>query len=220
MAKKVLPAVVFGLAVAAAGVAHGLHTGRWQPSSGLDEAVRKLDGIPPTFGAWKGRDMAIDAESQSRAGIKGYVYRQYRNEHTGEEVTVLLVCGRPGPISVHTPDVCYEGAGYQPAGDQTRTEIRRDDGESSPFWSQRYRTPGTAARVGRLEILWSWTAGGGWAAPDAPRWTFARYPALYKLYAVREVPPAVHDGEDKPAKEFLAAFLPEVDRALSGPPKP
>ena len=26
--------------------------------------------------------------------------------------SVLLVCGRPGPVSVHTPDVCYAGVGY------------------------------------------------------------------------------------------------------------
>ena len=66
--------------------------------------------------------------TMARAGIKGCVYRRYRNPRTGESVSVLLVCGRGGPISVHTPDVCYAGAGYRPTARSEPKEVDLGDG--------------------------------------------------------------------------------------------
>ena len=46
------------------------------------------------------------------AGAVGQISRVYTNPTKGLTVSVLLLCGLPGNISTHTPDVCYPGAGY------------------------------------------------------------------------------------------------------------
>jgi Protein of unknown function (DUF3485) len=217
MRTNVLPALAFAVLVTASGVLHGLHSDRWKPSGGVAEAVQRLELVPAVIGDWRGQDGVIDAETLARGGIKGHIYRRYRNERTGATVDLLIVCGRPGPISVHTPDVCYEGAGYQAAGTPALREIRLADGRTQPLWSLRFRKPGVAA--GQLEVVWAWTGGAGWIAPDNPRFATARYPALYKLYAIREIPPAKRpEKEADPASEFLAMFLPQVERILAPTP--
>ena len=62
---------------------------------------------------------------------------------------------------------------------------------------------------------------GDWQASANPRTDFALRRALYKLYVVRPEPrtPAgvpASSGPD-PIDEFLAAFLPEVKKALAAP---
>ena len=44
--------------------------------------------------------------------MTGYLLRTYTHRISGETFQVLLVCGKPGPTSLHPPDVCYQGAGY------------------------------------------------------------------------------------------------------------
>ena len=52
-------------------------------------------------------------------------------------VGVLLLCGRPGPVSVHTPDLCFPGAGFQEAGEPTRCPIPGSPGDR--FWVRHFR---------------------------------------------------------------------------------
>jgi hypothetical protein len=66
-----------------------------------------------------------------------------------------------------------------------------------------------------LEIYWAWNGGEGWAAPESPRFFFARFPVLYKLYVIREVSPREKRGKTDPYSEFLQDFLPELNRALT-----
>jgi len=217
MRTKILPALAFAVLVTASGVLHGLHTDRWKPSGGVAEAAQRLPLVPARVGEWRCEDQTLDAEAAARAGIKGHIYRTYRNERTGATVTLLIVCGRPGPISVHTPDICYEGAGYEPMGSPALRQFQFADGRTQPFWSLRFRKPGVTA--GQLEVLWAWNGGAGWIAPDNPRIATARYRALYKLYISREIPPATRPekGAD-PASEFLAVFLPQVERIFAPTP--
>src|SRR5690348_2531079 len=98
--------------VVASGVAHGLWTGRWGQPHQLEPAVARLGRVPAAVGDWEGRELPLNRQTLAVAEVAGHVSRRYQNSRTGESVLMLLVCGRPGPISVHTPDVCYEGAGY------------------------------------------------------------------------------------------------------------
>src|SRR4029453_11021427 len=106
--------------VVALGVGYGLATDRWGASDELSRALVGLGRVPATFGDGVGEDVPFEAEDMARVGIKGCVFRRYQNVRTGEVVSFLLVCGRGGPISVHTPDVCYAGAGYRQVVDERK----------------------------------------------------------------------------------------------------
>ena len=80
-------------------------------------------GRPPTVGDWEGRPLEVEPRELAAAGVIGGVLRRYVNRQDGRAVTVLLVCGPPGPIAVHTPDICFAGIGYDVVGAQARAAV-------------------------------------------------------------------------------------------------
>lgn len=212
--KKFAPSIVFAILVVASGIVHGLRTERWTQSKNVEEAVRRIDDIPLEFGDWKGTSQPLDARDLARGGIKGHLFCHFRNKRTGAAFSVLLVCGRSGPISVHTPDVCYEGAGYTAIGSHVAHEVPLNDKESFQCRRLRFRKP-TGLSASQLEIYWAWNGGEGWSGPENPRLILARHPALYKMYVIREVSPREKSGTIDPYTDFLQDFLPVLNRALT-----
>lgn len=214
MSKILLPAAAF-LMLAAYGVAEGIWTDRWDTSRAAEVAAARLGGVPRVVGAWEGEDQELDARQVAMAELKGYVMRRYTHRDTGGVVSVLLVCGKPGPISVHTPDVCFGGLGYTLAAPPQRRSVEAA-GLPAPaeFWGGRFENR-NAPVPEAMTALWTWSADGRWRAPDNPRLGFARSGALFKLYVIR---PVVEAG-DRPAgdpglDDFLRAFLPATQGAL------
>src|SRR5438270_8294606 len=76
------------------GLVHGLWTGRWHTDTDLEDAAASVQTVPLILGDWQGRPEKSDAEAFQQAGAAGYWVRRY--EHNGEEVTVVLMCGRAG----------------------------------------------------------------------------------------------------------------------------
>ena len=93
------------------GVLHGNGTGRWGATEALVQATNNLDNIPMEFGDWQGHDREIDPEDTKRAQAERIFSRVYVNQKTRMSMSVLIVCGRPGTVSVHTPDICFQGQG-------------------------------------------------------------------------------------------------------------
>jgi hypothetical protein len=206
--------------IAAAGIAHGRWTGRWTHADAPARAAAALAGVPTTVGEWAGTNEDMPAEQFARTGADGFLVRRYENRLTGDVVTVMLVCGRPGPISVHTPDVCYAGAGYAAAGPPAREGVRPANAGPVDLWTALFRRPGAVGQQ-TLKVYWGWRASdrGGWSAPENPRWQFARAPALFKLYVIRAVTGDEQSPTD-PGHEFLAEFLPALDAALASAADP
>jgi hypothetical protein len=208
---RALPVATVLALVLLSGLVHGVWTGRWQPAQGLDAAVARLDRVPLTLGGWQGQPLELDPKHVAQAGLSGCWMRRYTNGPNGPAVTVLLMCGRSGPVSVHTPDICYGGAGYDMVGKAVRVSA-----EASPpaeFWTARFRKDGAVVPT-YLRILWAWNADGAWQAPDSPRLTFAPFPVLYKLYVLRELGRADEPLEEDPCLRFLGQALPELRQAL------
>jgi len=216
MTKTVAPILAFAVVVLLAGVLHGLHTDRWGPSPGLEAAVRRLDDFPSSLGDWQGEPETFDPQELARGGIKGFAAYRYRNVITGDRVSLLLVCGRPGPISVHTPEVCYGGAGFEAVGGAARKEVKVDETRTLPMWTMRFKAP-PSAPAAQIEVSWVWQGGNGWAAPDNPRFEFARSRVLYKLYIVRDVPTKASEANQDPSAAFVRRFLPVLESAVSPP---
>lgn len=207
------PLLLVIVVVVAAGVVHGVQTDRWRPSPQLEHALGRLPQVPMTVGDWRGEDVPYEANDMARAGIQGCVFRNFRNPRTRESVSVLLVCGRGGPISVHTPDVCYAGAGYRQLTDASVKEVERENRKDT-FRVARFGKPGVVPT--QLEIYWGWSRDGqSWEAPDNPRTALARSPALYKLYVVRQFVAGSRDENADSCQEFLRRALPEFGVALA-----
>lgn len=209
-----LAAAAAALLIVSVGAVHGLWDGRWGTAPGLKEPVARLARVPQVVGDWVGqKDRTLDDREMAAAEIAGYVSRDYRNRRTGQTLSVLLVCGRPGPISVHTPDVCYSGAGYEVSKGPDRDEFTYGAGKrAATFQEATFRKPASLVPAD-LDIRWAWGASGAWETPAEPRLAYARNPALYKLYIVREA--GTTDSTD-PSSAFLSEFLPALDDVLFG----
>src|SRR5947209_9927630 len=93
------------LVLLVSGVVHGLWTDRWRAAAEPAAYAARLADVPRTVGDWEGQDVTLEEKSLRVAEVTGYLARTYVHRRTGAMAEVVVVCGRPGPISVHTPDV-------------------------------------------------------------------------------------------------------------------
>src|SRR5438067_2324756 len=135
---------------------HNFWVDRWESSTERDEAVARLDRLPQTFGPWQGQAQQLNPADVAQAKLAGYSWRRYQNALTGDSVTVLLVCGPPGAVSVHTPDVCYGGAGYEVIEQPVRRTVTPpSSAQAAQFLTAQFHKPNDPV-AGRLRIYWSW----------------------------------------------------------------
>ncbi len=208
---RTLPALLAVPLVVAFGLAEGLWANRWQTSDAPERAAARLAGVPLSVGDWQGEARELGARQAEKAEVTGHLWRRYVNRRTGAAVSVLLVCGRAGPVALHPPEVCYQGAGYRMNAGKARREVPAE-GEAAEFWVGQFQKDGAVPEP--LRIYWAWSAGGPWAAPDNPRLAFARQPALYKLYVIQGLSRPDEAAEEGPTPEFLRAFLPQLRSQL------
>ncbi len=213
---RILPVVAALGMVVGSGVVHGLRTDRWTAGSLFDSAKAKLASIPANVGEWEGQAVELDDRELARAEIATYMMRRYVHARTGNELSVLIVAGPGGPISVHTPDICFAGAGYQMAASPEQYTAPAVDGAApADFWTAKFRKT-EAGMTDQLRIYWSWNATGSWQAPDNPRWTLSRQPVLFKMYVMHRSPGLETAGATDLCPEFFRVFLPVVQESLGG----
>ncbi len=216
--KRLLLVLICCSVVVASGVIHGHWTGRWESSQALEEALARVPDVPMTFGNWHGEGLEVDPAPYAQAGAQSYWMRRYQHAKTGEAVSVILMCGRGGRLAVHTPDVCYQGAGYQLVGQPKKTTITVKDSASAEFWTGSFVKDNNPA-VGRLQVYWTWGSDNHWQAPDVPRFTFRGQPFLYKLYVIRQCTAENEVADGGPTLDFLRELVPQLDTTLfSGSP--
>jgi Protein of unknown function (DUF3485) len=191
------------------GLVHGFYAERWRAADDLEHGVERLPTVPLDIDGWKAEERESDAAEFAQAGARGYWTRTYRKD--GHEILAILMVGRAGRMSVHTPEVCYRGAGFELTGPPKQHGITEDGDRSAAFWTATFAKPGSAGSD--LQLYWGWNGGDGWKAPTSPRWEFAGRPALYKLYLSQiRNEPAV---DERRMDEFLRKFLPAIDDAVS-----
>jgi len=211
---RLLAAAVVGVAVLSSGLVQGLWAGRWGNSRAVEQAVARLPEVPLAIGGvWDGEGKEIGEREQAIAEIRGYLSRRYVNRRTGAVVSLLLVSGRPGPISVHPPDVCYRGAGYDQVGATSHYVVPSGPAEGADFQVLHFRKQDVTA-PGQLRIFLAWGSEGRWSAPANPRWAFARKPYLHKIYLVREVARPDEPVEQDPALQLFRDLTPSLQETL------
>jgi hypothetical protein len=210
---RVLAAAGALVLVLGSGLVYGLWTGRWDPPAAMPtDLSNRLEGISTTLGDWEGENIEVD--TRGAAPVLGRLERRYRNTRTNQIVTLSLVCGKPGPISIHTPDVCYGSSGYV-VGEPKKFNPPHATG--AEFWTADALKKKSTDQT-RLRIFWAWNGGEGWQAADSPRLVFVRFPVLYKLYLIRELSAAGDPLDDDSCLELFHQLQPELQRALFAPP--
>src|SRR5262249_19838258 len=101
MRKSVLLAAITILLTT--GFIHGVWTDRWAFSDEPQASAAKLARLPMTIGEWTSHSLEIGSRELEKSAIVDYAGRVFVNSRTKQRVQMFLVCGRPGPISVHTP---------------------------------------------------------------------------------------------------------------------
>jgi uncharacterized protein DUF3485 len=209
---RILPPALAVLLIVATGVVHGMRTGRWHTDPALTDSVARLATLPPTLDDWEGEEVSLNGNDP--AGVAGHLCRKYVHRRTGQAVTVFLVCGRPGPVAIHTPDICYSASGFT-VGAPIKYSTPASDSGAAEFWTtDMART--TASDRSRMRVFWAWAADrSGWVAADAPRVQFASRPVLFKMYLLREV---VSEGDASldrdPCVEFMHTLLPALKAVI------
>jgi hypothetical protein len=205
---RTLAAAIASVAMLVTGLLHGYWTDRWQTPVEPAEAAARFDNIPESFGDWEMQEAEEKPVSRDPA-LAGSLHRQYVNRRTGQKIAIMLVCGRSGPVSIHTPEACYGASGYQVGGRTTA----RAPGSTGEFWTAD-AIRSTTNEETKVRIYWAWNAGKGWTPADDARLKFARAPVLHKLYVLRDLNTLSETTKADPCLDFMQLLLPELDRAL------
>jgi hypothetical protein len=193
----------------ASGLLHGLQTSRWRISQELRLAAERLKtAVPETLGQWSGQDQPMDPREASVAQFTGFIKRNYTEAKTGRTVSLLLAVGPPGPISVHTPEFCFVGAGFEEVGEKKRVSARG----GNVFWMSDFKPQTGSAES--LRVFYAWSTDGAWVASGASRLDFAASPYLYKLYLVRNIGTPGEPTAGDAALDFAEELLPVLTRNL------
>ena len=207
---RLCTALIASLLVIVCGVVHGYWSDRWQAPAETAAAAARMDALPLEIGDWTG--VPIEVKNPKSGDVAGTLHRRYENHRTGDVAVVFLVCGRSGPVSIHTPDVCYAADGYT-VGAKSKTTV----GDNDAVFFSADAVKSKAAVETKLRIFWGWNDGKGWSAPDDARINYVAYrhsPVLYKLYVQRDLDGPAQASREEPCQSLLKVLLPELDRAL------
>jgi hypothetical protein len=202
------------LVLIASGAVHGLWTNRWTDDPAvLTAATTRLGQVPVTLGKWQGKD--IEMNTDPRLGLAGVLARRYVHQETGKAVTIYLACGRPGPVCVHSPDVCYAGEGYK-VGPLRRITLPSDGKLPSEFWTAQLTRERPDAQT-HLRIFYAWHSSAGWQVSENPRVAFAGETVLHKLYVIRDLATPNEPIDGDVCTEFMQELLPVLEERLFTP---
>jgi len=216
--QPVLALALIAVLTLASGMMHGRMSNRWGTPPDMTAAGAELDQIPDQIGPWQ---LAATAELHEVAAetleTAGSVTRTYVNEETGEAVQLGLILGPAGPISVHTPDVCYSSRDFKQLDDRRRVAVKPADGSEETFWCLTFQTNDLSGSL--LRVYYAWSPGDHWSAPDQPRLTFGGNPYLYKIDVTSRMPPGTDFAKVDPSLDFLTLFVPASRNCLAPPSK-
>jgi hypothetical protein len=219
--RRSLPIIIALGLILGTGVAQGVWSYRWRSPFDYDKMTTTLQGVPKTLGDWEGEDQEVDEDSLQVGRIDAYLSRIYTNRYTGESVGILLVCGQPGPISLHPPTICFSAAGAVQISPVTSHDfVYAPTGEDLKYFTTDFSRGSSPADTIQTRVLWTWKGTGSWLAPSLPRWAFGSEPLLAKLYVTRserELPPLdpiQGQAVDESTGELLRLLMPELDRVM------
>lgn len=174
-------------------------------------AAQRLSLVPEVIGDWTSTPGQIDERERRLAEIEGSVRREYRHNRTGDRVTLTILSGASGPMSVHPPTACFEGVGYV-VNSETRVVTITDRSGTTVSLNRAAFCQSEGDLTDSLRVFWGWSTDGQWEAPANPRLAWRGESSLYKLYVVDRQ--ALSDSQRRQAETFLEEALPAIRQAL------
>lgn len=215
---RLLPLACFALLLlgtAATGYVQGRITNRWGARPSAQQAADLLkQPLPQEAGSWR-----LEEESElppAAARMLQYptcVNRSYVHQQTGDRVRMFVLVGHPGPVSVHTPEVCYSSQDYSIAADRAKVVIETDGQHSHEFWELPLK-PKHALHHEPLRVFYAWSTGSRWEAAAQPRFGYGGLPHLYKLQIAVETNAGSKAKDFDPGQDFLRCFLDQLQSRM------
>jgi Protein of unknown function (DUF3485) len=193
---------------------HGRWTNRWGTPAAQVEAQAVLAGLPHDFGPW--RLVESDPLPAAARGIlqcSGETQGVYENQETGERVMFTLLLGPPGPMSVHTPEICYGSLDHVPLADRQRITIDESTGKDTVWMVQFHDLHELQGNITR--VYYSWSESTNWNAVEEPRIQFGGGPYLFKLQLLVRLPEEAAVETQDPGRGMLREFVPVFAHATA-----
>ncbi len=205
-------AVVVALTVGV-GLVHGKYSNRWGKPADMAGAAERVRSLPELIGDWEMRDSSDFSENVvKQLQCEGYVNRIYVHRKTGDTVSVAVLVGPPGPISVHTPEVCYPSMNLEVI-QKAETQKVELEGQANEFSSVLFRSRGLEAE--KLRVWYSWASHGRWQVPKlSPRMAFSGSPMLFKVQVASRVEGAGGKEDADPCQVFINDFVPVANQKM------
>lgn len=210
----VLSLVVLLIATVGAGVLHGRLSGRWGVEATAQSAAEELaSDFPKAFGNWQQvTENPLGDEVVKVLQCPAYISRTFRHEQTGDRATVAVLLGPPGPISVHTPEICYSSREYTISGARRKVTVKSTEGVEQAFWELPLKANDVHAAESR--VLYGWSNGRIWEAANWPRFSYGGLSHLYKLQVSIVTNSTTKPAEFDAGRDFLEAFLGQLQSRL------
>lgn len=217
--RPIIPALICGLVLCgtvAGGIVQRQYDSRTTDQQDLERAAALLNRqLPEQVGNWR----LLAKQELAPAVVKilccpAHINRVYINDQTGDKITVAVLVGPGGPISVHTPEICYSSRDYTI---QKRTVAKITDKSKTEhdLWSLRLNSNNQLSP--NLQVFYAWSKGTRWEATNGPRYKYSANGLLYKIQLARPITNEV-PGFD-PDQDFLVEFISQLrPRLLSADP--
>lgn len=189
------------------GLAFGWLDARWASPPDMVAIGSKLEQLPERVGDWTlVETQQLDDNARQLLRCYGDAVRVYANVNSGSRVTVAVLLGPRGPISVHTPEICYSGQGVAQHGERTRAEVS-SGGVKHALWQTSFLSK--VDQQPEFEVFYAWSDGGPWLAAEQPR-----YWLTDRLYKIQLAGPPTVDGQPSESLQFLELFLEQLQPQL------
>ncbi len=193
------------------GYVHGRISDRWGHEPEITLGGKSLAKVPDAFGEWK----LVQVEELRKETVRmlqciGYLDRVYEHSTTGHRISVVVLLGPVGPISVHTPEICYSSRDYKISDERQLWELESADGQKHEFWDLRMKSNDIFGSP--LRVVYGWTSDDVWHASANPRFEFGGSQYLYKLQLSGPVPD--DDSKFDAVRDFLSEFVPALNGSM------
>lgn len=184
------------------GALHGRNSNRWGPPADRRAAAAHLATMPKQIGRWKlVEELPIDEASLTMLECDGYLYRRYTHQDTGQSINVVILVGPPGPIAVHTPEICFSSRAYEIQGQRKAVAMQGGGGAENSYWCTDFQSKNPFADA--LHVYYAWSPGGPWKASKSPRYEYAGSQLLYKIQLAVPMTREMMDSDSDPGRQFL-----------------
>jgi len=210
-------AIILLATLVSVGFVQGIWTERWVVRDDSKEII-ELEKVPLTVGSWDGKTIEDAPSHPLLPDASNCIQRRYVNRLDGTVATMMITRGLPGPMVIkHLPTECYVSNGYELVdGPNKFFSDRTDSKVPDEFWVSTFKKTKDLVPV-TVRVYWSWSGDGQWQAPDRPRFTFARFPMLYKLYVIKALNDEKESFDNAPVHDLIQNLTQEMRRSFFTP---